>query len=131
MHTLNAYMVMRDGKPWFAGGTPGGDQQTQWSTQVVSNIVDYGMSVQEAIEAPRWYSFPGTDPANLGFDPAIRVERRVGDLAIRTLEQYGHQVESLPDWGGGGAVQVVMFDDERGILRGGSDPRPGGLALGM
>ena len=63
MHTLNAFLVCQDGQPWLVGGTPGGDQQTQWSTQVITSIVDHGLSPQEAVEAPRWFSFPGTDPA--------------------------------------------------------------------
>ncbi|MCA1669742.1 MAG: gamma-glutamyltransferase [Thermomicrobia bacterium] len=60
MHTLHCYAVTRkDGTLAFVGGTPGGDQQPQWNMQVITNILDYGMSPQEAIEAPRWTSFPG------------------------------------------------------------------------
>ena len=66
MHTLNAYMVHRDGQPWLVGGTPGGDQQAQWNTQMISNIIDHGMSLQESAEAPRFHSFPGTDPGESG-----------------------------------------------------------------
>ncbi|MCA8929914.1 MAG: gamma-glutamyltransferase [Alphaproteobacteria bacterium] len=131
MHTLNAFMVLRDDKPWLIGGTPGGDQQTQWNAQVISNLVDHGMGTQAAVDAPRWYSFPGTDPANLGLDPVIRMERPVGDLARKKLESMGHVVETLPAWAGGGAVQLIQMDQERGVLIGGSDSRPGGCALGI
>ncbi|MFT5394046.1 MAG: gamma-glutamyltranspeptidase/glutathione hydrolase [Gammaproteobacteria bacterium] len=131
MHTLNAFMVFRDGKPWLLGGTPGGDQQTQWSTQIISSIVDYGRGVQEAVDLPRWYSFPGTDPANLGFDPTVRAEHGIGELAYQTLRGYGHQVEIQPAWAGGGAFQLIMLDHENGVLRGGSDSRPGGVAIGF
>ena len=62
MHTLNAYLVCQDGRPWLVGGTPGGDQQTQWSAQVVTSIIDHGLTPQEAVEAPRWFSFPGRIP---------------------------------------------------------------------
>ena len=65
MHTLNAYMCLRDGGAWLVGGTPGGDQQTQVNTQIVTTMVDQGLSVREAVEAPRWFSFPGTDPATI------------------------------------------------------------------
>ncbi|MDB5862416.1 MAG: gamma-glutamyltransferase, partial [Betaproteobacteria bacterium] len=58
MHTLNAYMLFRDGSPWLIGGTPGGDQQTQWSAQVITGVVDHGLSLQQAVDSPRWYSFP-------------------------------------------------------------------------
>jgi gamma-glutamyltranspeptidase/glutathione hydrolase len=131
MHTLNAYIVFRGGEPWLVGGTPGGDQQTQWSTQIITSIVDYGMGLQQAVDAPRWYSFPGTDPANLDLDPVVRAEQGIGEPARQKLRDYGHKVEVLPDWGGGGAVQLIMLDHERGVLRGGSDSRPGGVALGF
>jgi len=131
MHTLNAYMITQDGAPWLVGGTPGGDQQTQWSTQVVTNVIDHGMSLQDAVDAPRWYSFPGTDPANLGRDPVARVEGRVPEAVRNALAALGHKVETLGPWSGGGAVQLVQFDRENGVLRGATDPRPGGLALGF
>jgi gamma-glutamyltranspeptidase/glutathione hydrolase len=131
MHTLNAYLVCRDGRPWLIGGTPGGDQQTQWNVQVLSNVLDHGMSLQDAVEAPRWYSFPGTDPATLDQPMVLRVEGRVPDSTRRELADRGHAVETLAAWGGGGAAQLVEIDSTTGILRGASDPRVGGLALGL
>jgi gamma-glutamyltranspeptidase/glutathione hydrolase len=131
MHTLNAFLVCRNGQPWLVGGTPGGDQQTQWSTQVISGMVDHGLSPQEAVETPRWFSFPGTDPANLGLPQVVRVEDRVPDATRRGLAERGHAVETLGSWAGGGAVQLIQADPARGVLRGGSDPRPGGTALGL
>ena len=132
MHTLNAYMVHRDGKPWLVGGTPGGDQQTQWNTQVISNVIDHGMSLQDAVDAPRFHSFPGTDPGNLG--RAARREARGARARQRRAKRSrrcGHTVETLGPWGGGGAVQLIQLDRESGVLRGATDPRPGGLALGF
>jgi gamma-glutamyltranspeptidase/glutathione hydrolase len=131
MHTLNAFLVCQDGQPWLVGGTPGGDQQTQWSTQVITSIVDHGLSPQEAVEAPRWFSFPGTDPVNLGLPAVVRLEERVPEATRRELAARGHVVETLGEWSGGGAVQLIQVDRERGVLRGGSDPRPGGVALGL
>lgn len=131
MHTLNAFLVCRDGAPWLVGGTPGGDQQTQWSTQVISGMIDHGLSPQEAVETPRWFSFPGTDPANLGLPAAVRVEELVPEATRRELADRGHVVETLGAWAGGGAVQLIQVDAARGLLRGGSDPRPGGVALGL
>jgi gamma-glutamyltranspeptidase/glutathione hydrolase len=130
MHTLNAYMVHRDGKPWIVGGTPGGDQQVQWNAQIITNLIDYGMSVQDAAEAPRFHSFPGTDPANLGRPPVVKVEDRVSEATRGALQGLDHKVETLGAWGGGGAVQLIQIDHANGVLRGGTDPRPGGLALG-
>jgi len=131
MHTLNAYMVHRDGQPWLVGGTPGGDQQAQWNTQMISNIIDHGMSLQESAEAPRFHSFPGTDPANLGRPPVVKVDERVPQATREALTRLGHTVENLKAWSGGGAVQLIQFDRKNGVLRGGTDPRPGGLALGF
>jgi gamma-glutamyltranspeptidase/glutathione hydrolase len=131
MHTLNAYMLFRDGQPWLIGGTPGGDQQTQWSTQVVSALVDHGLSLQEAADAPRWHSFPGTDPANLEASPVVKIDERIPQRVFEALAAKGHQVEALAPWSGGGAVQLIQFDRSRGVLRGGSDSRPGGAALGF
>jgi gamma-glutamyltranspeptidase/glutathione hydrolase len=131
MHTLNAYLVCRDGQPWLVGGTPGGDQQTQWSTQMITGIVDHGMPLQEAVEAPRWYSYPGTDPTSMGKPYVVKIDERVPEPARRALEGMGHTIQPLRAWGGGGAVQLIQFDRERGVLRGASDPRPGGLALGL
>ena len=131
MHTLNAWMVERDRKPWLVGGTPGGDQQAQWNVQTITNVVDHGLSLQDAIEAPRFYGFPGTDPVNLGRDPCVRCESRVPERTRDDLARLGHKVEALGAWGGGGAVQLIQIDSEAGVLRGASDPRPGGLALGF
>jgi gamma-glutamyltranspeptidase / glutathione hydrolase len=131
MHTLNAWLICKDGAPWLVGGTPGGDQQTQWSTQVISNVVDHGMALQDAIDAPRWYSYPGTDPGSLGKSPVLRAEGRVPEAAREALAKLGHTVETLGPWSGGGAVQLIQLDRDSGVLRGATDPRPGGLALGF
>jgi gamma-glutamyltranspeptidase/glutathione hydrolase len=131
MHTLNAYLCSRDGRPWLVGGTPGGDQQTQWNTQVITNVIDHGMSLQHAVEAPRWFSFPGTDPATLEEPMVLRLEGRIPEEAARDLTARGHAVEVLGPWSGGGAAQLVELDAARGVLRGATDPRAGGLALGL
>ncbi|MCC7369873.1 MAG: gamma-glutamyltransferase [Chloroflexi bacterium] len=131
MHTLNAYLCLKDGKPWLVGGTPGGDQQTQVNTQVLTSIVDQGLTVREALEAPRWFSFPGTDPATIDQNMVIRMESRVPEATRSELEARGHVLEVLSPWGGGGAVQLIELDQASGVLRGASDPRAGGAALGV
>ena len=131
MHTLNAYMVFRDSQPWLIGGTPGGDQQTQWNTQVISGVIDHGIALQDVVDAPRWYSFPGTDPGSLDREQVVKIDQRIPEAAIKALAQKGHKIERLAPWSGGGSVQLIQFDRENGVLRGGSDSRPGGLALGF
>lgn len=130
MHTLHCYAVTReDGSLAFVGGTPGGDQQPQWNMQIISHILDYGMSPQEAVEAPRWTSFPGTDPANLPNPYEVRIERRFPDETLMALRRRGHTVHALPEWDAGGAAQVIAWED--GTCYGGSDPRAEGVALGF
>jgi len=131
MHTLNAYLICRDGRPWLIGGTPGGDQQTQWNTQIITGIIDHRLNLQQAADAPRWYSFPGTDIVNLGKPAEVRAEGRIPEAALQALSGLGHTVQTMGPWSSGGAVQLIAFDQERGVLRGGTDPRPGGLALGF
>jgi gamma-glutamyltranspeptidase/glutathione hydrolase len=129
MHTLNCYLL-RDGNSCVVGGTPGGDRQPQWNVQTITNLIDFDMDVQEAAEAPRWVSWPGTDPAAIETPFELRLEDRFGSEVISELEQRGHRVSSMGDWGGGSAVQLIMRD-ENGNLMGGSDPRAGGVALGF
>lgn len=131
MHTLNCFALAKDGKVQVVGGTPGGDQQPQWNMQVISNLIDYGMDVQAAVEAPRWQSFPGTDPINLPNPFDLRVESRVSAEALDDLRERGHVVKVLPPYGAGGAAYLIARDPETGVLQGGSDPRSEGLALGI
>lgn len=131
MHTLNCYLITENGRPRWVGGTPGGDGQPQWNLQVITNLIDHGMDVQSAVEAPRWTSFPGTDPAGLPNDFVLRIERRAGAEVIANLERRGHTVIIQDDWAGGGSVQLIEIDGETGVLFGGSDARTEGLALGF
>jgi gamma-glutamyltranspeptidase/glutathione hydrolase len=129
MHTLNCYLLMRDGALYAVGNTPGGDMQPQWNVQVICNLLDFGMDVQQAVEAPRWYSFPGTDPATLDSPLELRLESRFDPAVPAALAARGHRVVGLGPWDGG-ACQVIVRQED-GVLAGGSDPRGGGIALGM
>ena len=131
MHTLNCYAIARDGRMLYVGGTPGGDQQPQWNMQAVTNLIDYGMDVQQAVEAPRWQSFPGTDPVNIDNPFELRVEARVGDDVLDGLRERGHAVRVLGPYAAGGAALLIYRDPETGILEGGADPRTEGIALGL
>jgi gamma-glutamyltranspeptidase/glutathione hydrolase len=131
MHTLNCFALGRDGRVTLVGGTPGGDQQPQWNMQVISNLVDFEMDVQAAVEAPRWQSFPGSDPINLPNPYELRVESRIADDVIQELRARGHSVKVLGPFAAGGAAFLIQRDPESGVLMGGSDPRSEGLALGL
>jgi gamma-glutamyltranspeptidase/glutathione hydrolase len=131
MHTLNCYLITHEGRIRWVGGTPGGDGQPQWNMQVIANMIDFGMNEQEAVEAPRWMSFPGTDPINLPNDYQLRIEGRVGDGVIEELGARGHRVSVLGDWANGGDAQVIGMDPDSGVISGGSDARGEGVALGI
>lgn len=130
MHTLNCYMVMKDGRFFIAGGTPGGDGQPQWNVQVLHLMLDQGAGPQEAIDFPRWNSFPGTDVRDLVQDPELRVEARFPDETFEGLARRGHKVRRLGAWSSQGAAQIIMRDPDSGLLLGGSDRRANGAALG-
>ena len=130
MHTLNCYLVTKEGKPVIVGGTPGGDQQPQWNMQTIVNLVDFDLNVQEAAEAPRWYSFPSTDPETIENRFIVRAELGIPDETLAGLSERGHRVERLDRWGAGGGVQLIAFDHQRKILLGGTDPRVAGSAVG-
>ena len=128
MHTLNCYLTLRNGLPAIVGGTPGGDFQVQCGLQILSNLIDYGMDPQEAVEAPRWWSFPGTDPASLDTPPELRVETGMPAATIKELEALGHQVAPRRPGIYDGKVQLIILDPDSGILMGASDPRGDGQA---
>lgn len=130
MSTLNCYLATRDGRALIVGGTPGGDGQVQWNLQVLSELLDHGADPQAAVEAPRWTHGPSTDPWTLGTEETLTIEDRVPAATIAGLARRGHPVQAIGPWQAGGSAQVITVDAGEGVLRGGSDPRGGGLALG-
>jgi gamma-glutamyltranspeptidase / glutathione hydrolase len=130
MSTLNCYLVAREGKPTFVGGTPGGDGQVQWNVQVLSSLLDHGLDPQAAVSAPRWTHSPTTDPWTLDAPETLAVEDRLPETTREGLRRRGHPVKVVGPWQAGGSAQVIAIDPRSGVLKGGSDPRGGGLALG-
>jgi gamma-glutamyltranspeptidase/glutathione hydrolase len=132
MHTLNCFMIAAaDGTMVVTGGTPGGDGQPQWNLQMATGMIDFGWDVQGAIEAPRWTSWPGTDPGSLPNPFDLRIESRVKETELFKLEEKGHRVIRQGPWEGGGAAQIIARDPKTGVLAGGSDPRAEGHAAGL
>jgi gamma-glutamyltranspeptidase/glutathione hydrolase len=120
--TLAPCMVLTDGRPRFVVGSPGGDAQVQSVFQVLVNLLDHGLDVQPAVEAPRWRSQD---------DGGLAVETRIGAETIDGLKQRGHRVIPGGDWTREmGGVQLVAVDSERGWLLGAADPRREGYAVG-
>ena len=98
--TLSPGLVLRDGEPWLAYGTPGGDQQEQWALHVLVRHVDRGLDLQEAIDAPEWH----TDHLISSFFPrgfaarSLALESRFRDETIGDLRRRGHDVTVTGPW---------------------------------
>ena len=129
MHTLNCYLAMKDGLPVIIGGTPGGDFQPQCGLQILTDLIDFGMDPQAAVEAPRWWSFPGTDPATIERDMELRLEAEMPAATVYALKAMGHRVVGRRPGVYDGKVQLIIRDPQRGILMGASDPRGDGEAV--
>ncbi len=120
--TLSPGLALRDGEPWLAWGTPGGDQQEQWALHVFLRHVHQGLNLQEAIDAPDWH----TDHLVASFYPrdvqlrSLAVESRFGEDVIGELRERGHDVTVTPEWSLG-RVSAVQRED--GQIRAGANPR--------
>ncbi len=101
--TLTPTLALRDGEPYLAWGSPGGDQQDQWITQMFLRHVHAGFNLQEAIDAPAWHSehFPSSFWPRTARPGVLVVEGRVPNDTVVALEDRGHRVEVGPDWSEG------------------------------
>ena len=131
MHTLNCYLTTVNGEVAIVGGTPGGDFQPQCGVQMLTKLIDGGLQPQDAVEAPRWFSFPGTDPVTINRPGELRVEVGMPDDAIRDLRRMGHNVVQNPLGSYNGVVQLIVRDRRTGVLAGASDPRGDGQSVGF
>ncbi|HKX38530.1 MAG TPA: gamma-glutamyltransferase family protein [Burkholderiales bacterium] len=122
--TLTPALAFKGGKPWMSFGTMGGDNQGQWLLQFFLCRAAFGMTLQEAIEAPRLSTehFPGFFAPHQGVPNRIRVEPRIGAKALEELRRRGHDVDLAPDWSEG-FVSAIELDEGRGVLEAGCDPR--------
>jgi len=118
LHTIIPAMVYRDGKPVLCFGVMGGQYQAMGQTYVLSNWIDYGMDIQQALDAARFFLYGGL----------LDVEDGVPEATRQGLADKGHQVVALDGPHGGG--QAVAIDWDQGVLHGGSDPRKDGCAIG-
>ena len=118
MHTIIPGIVKKAGRVLMPFGVMGGAYQPNGHARLISNMVDFGMSVQDAIDAPRSFVDKGI----------LKVERGYSDDIRNELTSLGHTVD-VPDTPIGGAQAIVLHDN--GVLEGGSDPRKDGCALGI
>jgi gamma-glutamyltranspeptidase/glutathione hydrolase len=130
--TLTPSLVLKDGKPWMVFGTPGGDQQDQWTLQFFLNYVDFDMNLQEAIDKPNFYTrhFPNSFYPHDAHPGDLTLEGRIPDATRQELEARGHKARSAGDWTGG-KVMAVRLDEKNGVLSGAVSPRGGiGYVMG-
>jgi gamma-glutamyltranspeptidase/glutathione hydrolase len=120
--TLSASIAHRDGKPYMAWGTPGGDQQDQWSLQLFLRHTVSGLNLQEAAEAPNWHSdhFPSSFWPRASKPNTVVVDPHMPAETVEKLRKRGHDVTLGPAWSEGRLCAVSRTDD---VLKGGADPR--------
>jgi gamma-glutamyltranspeptidase len=128
MHTLIASMAKRDGDLWATLGTQGADGQPQILAQLYSDLIDFGLDIQQAIEAPRFLS------GRISIDESrdmLHLEGRMPEATFEGLAARGHKVNRWPDWNNrAGQSHGILVEPGSGLRIGGSDPRSDGAAVG-
>jgi gamma-glutamyltranspeptidase/glutathione hydrolase len=132
-HTIIPGFVMKDNKPWLAFGVMGGDMQPQGHVQVLTNMIDFGMSLQEAGDAARWQHEGDNEPTGEKMTSAggyVEVESGVPYETVRALKLKGHDVRY--DVGGYGGYQAIKVEEHNGerVYAGASESRKDGQAAG-
>ncbi len=130
-HTIIPALVTKEGKPWFVFGVMGGDMQPQGHVQVLTNMIDFGMNVQEAGEAPRVEHTGSATPTGrpeAKDGGTIHAEVGLTDAIVEELTKRGHHVVRTKRNGGG--YQGILIDPKTGMLHGGSEARKDGCAVG-
>jgi len=149
MHTLTPAMVLRDGAPYMALGSMGGDAQPQIHVQLLTAMLDFGMNAQQAIAAPRWRSglvrvnpVRGRQEIMQGqrgvdghldrdLEELVMLERRFPSGVPLLLDILGHRTNVVGPWDDGmGHAQAIVIDPSGYIFEGAADPRCDGLAMG-
>jgi len=124
-------IVLKDGKLVLAIGTPGGEGIGQTQLQALLNILDFGMPIQEAIEAPRFVLDAEPNFYKAGAGITVSIERRVPSEVRTALEAMGHAFRPLPEFSAAvGGMQGILVDPKKGTMAAGADPRRAGYAVG-
>ena len=137
-HTMNPVMVFwvtpdqGKRKLVLVCGTPGADTQVQTNLQVITHVLDFGMTVAEAVEAPRWRHLQNPTESAIPHtcDDELRLEGRFPREVAQGLRERGHPINTIGDWAGTGSEVMIQVDPEEGTLSGAADPRRDGYAIG-
>ena len=132
-HTMNPVMVTRGRNLHLVLGTPGADTQVQSNMQVLSHIIDFGMTVSEAIEAPRWKSNQSPTESNIPHTckNELLLEGRYSNEICAQLEKLGHAIRVVDAWDGiVGREMIIKVDPDNQVLHGAADPRYDGYTVG-
>ncbi|MEL7271001.1 MAG: gamma-glutamyltransferase [Bacteroidota bacterium] len=129
-HTIIPAFMTKDGKPFVSFGVMGGDFQPMGHTQIVMNLVDFGMNLQEAGDAPRWDHTGGASPMGKTTENTgtVRVESGIPYTTVRGLMGKGHRIGIARGIYGG--YQAILWDDENKVYHGASESRKDGQAAG-
>lgn len=129
-HTIIPAFVTKDGKPFMSFGVMGGDFQPMGHTQIIMNVVDFGMNIQEAGDAPRWDHTGGASPMGAVSENTgtVRVESGIPYTTIRDLMGMGHRIGIARGVYGG--YQAILWDDVNKVYHGASESRKDGQAAG-
>jgi gamma-glutamyltranspeptidase/glutathione hydrolase len=122
--TLQSTLIMKEGQPYAILGSPGGDDQVMRTMQTLINMIDFGMNIQQAIEAARWSSraFPASPFPHTMYPGDISVEARIPEATRQALITRGHKLRVAPPWSLGSNAGIIL-DLNTGVLSAGSDPR--------
>jgi gamma-glutamyltranspeptidase/glutathione hydrolase len=120
--TLSPSFALRDGKPWMAFGTPGGEQQDQWSLIMFLRMVHHGLNIQQAIDAPSFHTehWPSSFWPRSARPGRVVIEGRYDDAVLASLLARGHLAEKGEDWSEG---RLSAARIENGIMLAGANPR--------
>jgi gamma-glutamyltranspeptidase/glutathione hydrolase len=120
--TLTPTLALRDGEPYLAFGTPGGDQQDQWTLGFFLNHVHFGMNLQQAIDFPAFHSrhMPSSFYPREAYPRELDVEERAGEAVITQLRERGHLVNVQPPWSLG---RISAVSARGGMLYAAANPR--------
>ena len=122
-------IVLKDGRFFLSLGTPGGETIGQTQFQVLLNLLDHGMGIQEAIEAPRIVLNADPNFYKPGAAITLRIENRLSPEVLRGLERLGHRIELTAGYSGG-VMQGILVDLATGTMHAGADPRGVAYAIG-